>query len=172
MIRTRGIHHLALACKDMQRTVDFYTGVLGMTLSAALDLPNGWTHFFFDIGGGNQLAFFYFPGEREGHRGEQHPESPWKTLPSGAMHHVAFTVESVADLERAREDLLARGVDVTEVWDHGFCKSIYFKDPDGLQLELSVWMRAFNESDIDRSLVRPVGEGITGAIAGDAPDHG
>ncbi len=172
MIRTRGIHHLALVCKDMQRTIDFYTGVLGMTLSAALDLPNGWRHFFFDIGGGAQLAFFHFPGEREGQGGEQHPGAPWKTLPSGSMHHVAFTMESVADLERAREELLARDVRVTEVWDHGFCKSIYFTDPDGLQIELSAWVRAFNEGDIDRSLVRPVEEGIKGAIAAEAPDRG
>jgi hypothetical protein len=52
------------------------------------------------------------------------------------------------------------------------CKSISFTDPDGLPIELSAWVRAFNESDIDRSLLRPVEQGIKGAIAGDAPDRG
>jgi catechol 2,3-dioxygenase-like lactoylglutathione lyase family enzyme len=155
MIRTRGIHHLALVCKDMQRTVDFYTNVLGMKVSATLALENGWKHFFFDIGGGAQLAFFAFPGGREGQPGEQYPGAPWKTLPSGSMHHVALTMESVADLESAREELRARGVRVTEVQDHEFCKSIYFADPDGLQIELSAWVRALNERDVDPSLLRP-----------------
>jgi catechol 2,3-dioxygenase-like lactoylglutathione lyase family enzyme len=158
MIRTRGIHHLALVCKDMQRTVDFYTNVLGMNVSATLELENGWKHFFFDIGGGAQLAFFAFPGGREGQRGEQYPGAPSKTLPSGAMHHVALMVESVDDLSRAREELRARGVRVSEVWDHEFCKSIYFTDPDGIQIELSAWVRAFNERDVDPSLLRPAEE--------------
>lgn len=48
MIRTGGVHHLALVCQDMDRTVDFYTNVLGMKLSATLDnMPGGWKHFFF-----------------------------------------------------------------------------------------------------------------------------
>lgn len=155
MIRTQGVHHLALVCKDMQRTVDFYTNVLGMELSATLELPGGWQHFFFDMGGGNQLAFFYFPGAREGVRGEQYPGAPWKTLPSGTMHHLAFTVESVEALEQAREELMAQDIRVTDVWDHEFCKSIYFADPDGMQLELSAWVRPLGESDVDRSLLHP-----------------
>ena len=58
----RGINHLALVCKDMKRTVDFYTNVLGMPLIKTIDLPNGaGQHFFFDIGGGDALAFFWFP---------------------------------------------------------------------------------------------------------------
>jgi len=61
MIKTHGIHHLALVCKDMNRTVKFYTEVLGMTLTARLSLPGGAKHFFFDMGGGNQLAFFLLP---------------------------------------------------------------------------------------------------------------
>ena len=58
----RGINHLALVCKDMARTVDFYTNVLGMPLIKTLDLPGGrGQHFFFDIGNGDSLAFFWFP---------------------------------------------------------------------------------------------------------------
>ena len=57
-----GINHLALVCKDMARTVDFYTNVLGMPLIKTIDLPMGMgQHFFFDIGNGDSLAFFWFP---------------------------------------------------------------------------------------------------------------
>ncbi len=155
MIRTQGVHHLALVCRDMRRTVEFYTKILGMKPTATLQLPGGWQHFFFDMGGGNQLAFFYFPGGREGMKGEQYPGAPWKTLPSGTMHHIAFAVESVEELERAREELIAEGIRVTEVWDHEFCKSIYFQDPDGLQLELSAWVRPLDENDVDQSRLAP-----------------
>src|SRR6201995_5613375 len=58
----QGINHLALVCKDMARTVDFYTNVLGMPLTKTIDLPGGrGQHFFFDIGNGDSLAFFWFP---------------------------------------------------------------------------------------------------------------
>ncbi|MEE2672299.1 MAG: VOC family protein, partial [Myxococcota bacterium] len=58
----RGVNHLALVCKDMARTVDFYSNVLGMPLTKTLDLPGGMgQHFFFDMGNGESLAFFWFP---------------------------------------------------------------------------------------------------------------
>ncbi|HEX7460009.1 MAG TPA: VOC family protein, partial [Acidimicrobiales bacterium] len=58
----RGINHLALVCADMARTVDFYSGVLGMPLVKTIELPFGMgQHFFFDCGGGDCLAFFWFP---------------------------------------------------------------------------------------------------------------
>ena len=57
----RGINHLALVCEDMGRTVDFYEGVLGMPLTKTIALPGGGQHFFFDCGGGDSLAFFWFP---------------------------------------------------------------------------------------------------------------
>ena len=58
----RGVNHLALVCKDMKRTVEFYSGILGMPLTKTIELPNGMgQHFFFDIGKGDSLAFFWFP---------------------------------------------------------------------------------------------------------------
>ena len=58
----QGVHHLALTCRDMEKTVDFYSNVLGMPLVKTLDLPFGsGQHFFFDIGKGDALAFFWFP---------------------------------------------------------------------------------------------------------------
>ena len=57
-----GLNHLALVCSDMERTVDFYTNVLGMPLIKTIELPTGMgQHFFFDIGNGDCIAFFWFP---------------------------------------------------------------------------------------------------------------
>src|SRR5262249_231947 len=65
-----GINHLALVCKDMARTVDFYSNVLGMPLVKTIDLPQGMgQHFFFDIGNGDCLAFFWFPNAPEAQPG-------------------------------------------------------------------------------------------------------
>ena len=61
-----GVNHLALVCSDMKRTVEFYTQVLGMRLIKTINLPGGaGQHFFFDMGGGNALAFFWFPDAPE-----------------------------------------------------------------------------------------------------------
>ena len=61
----RGLNHVAMVCKDMDRTVDFYTNVMGMELVKTIDLPGGvGQHFFFSMGGRECLAFFLFtPGE-------------------------------------------------------------------------------------------------------------
>ncbi len=57
-----GVNHLALVSSDMQHTVDFYQGLLGMPLIKTIDLPRGMgQHFFFDLGNGDSLAFFWFP---------------------------------------------------------------------------------------------------------------
>jgi catechol-2,3-dioxygenase len=63
------------------------------------------------------------------------------------FYHFAFEAGSEAALEDKRRDLLARGIDVTEVVDHDWAKSIYFKDPNGLQLEYCVFTRNLNASD-------------------------
>ena len=68
-----GINHLALVCADMGRTVDFYSGALGMPLTKTIELPNGrGKHYFFDCGGGDQLAFFWFPEGPEAVTGKEY----------------------------------------------------------------------------------------------------
>ena len=108
----RGINHLALVCRDMQRTVDFYQGVLGMPLVKTIALPGGMgQHFFFDIGNGDCLAFFWFPNAPEAVPGVSSPAA----LPGvgdlatavGSMNHVALAVP--AD----RIEILRRGFDAT-----------------------------------------------------------
>ncbi len=162
----RGINHLALTCKDMKRTVEFYSGVLGMPLVKTIDLPGGrGQHFFFDIGNGDSLAFFCFPESPESQPGVTHPanlvgQGPITTA-NASMNHVAFGVPA-EKIEAYRERLAAAGIKVTEVINHddterqvslkvnekSFVRSIYFQDPDGIQLEFACWLREFHEGDV------------------------
>ena len=93
----RGINHLALVCRDMARTVEFYSGVLGLPLVKTIELPFGMgQHFFFDCGGGDCLAFFWFPDAPEPVPGvsapRARPDQGELTSAIGSMNHVAFSV--------------------------------------------------------------------------------
>ena len=119
----RGLHHVALVSSDVERTVDFYQRVLGFPLTEVMenrDYP-GSTHFFFDIGNGNAIAFFDFPGLDLG---------PYQEV-LGGLHHIAISMEPDR-WETVKGRLDSEGVDHVlhdEV-------SIYFSDPDGARLEL------------------------------------
>ncbi len=162
----RGINHLALVCSDMARTVDFYTDVLGMTLIKTIELPAGLgQHFFFDCGGGDALAFFWFPDAPEPEPGVSAPvDRPDRgplTSAIGSMNHVAFDV-APDKIEDYRDRLLAAGVECTEVANHDdselgiseamhpgvFVRSVYFLDPDGILLEFAAWTRPFGPGDV------------------------
>src|ERR1051325_1784368 len=104
--KLNGINHLALVCRDMERTVDFYTNVLGMPLIKTIELPMGMgQHFFFDIGNGDALAFFWFPNAPEAAPGvASAPALPGKgelTTAIASMNHVAFDVPA-AKIEEHR----------------------------------------------------------------------
>ena len=154
-----GINHLALVCEDMDRTIDFYTNVLGMPLTKTIDLPDGrGKHYFFDCGGGDQLAFFWFPDGPESVSAKEYRRI---TATPGTMNHVAFDV-APDKIEEYRERLIGLGIECTEVVNHDdsdkqasadvnattFVRSIYFKDPDGMQLEMAAWARALTANDV------------------------
>ena len=118
----RGINHLALVCRDMERTVDFYTNVLGMPLVKTIELPAGMgQHFFFDCGGGDCLAFFWFPDAPDGVPGisapAARPDQGDLTSAIGSMNHVAFDV-APEKMEEYRDRLVAAGIDCTEIANH------------------------------------------------------
>jgi catechol 2,3-dioxygenase-like lactoylglutathione lyase family enzyme len=119
----RGLHHTALVSGDVERTVDFYQGLLEFPLTEMIDNRDyaGSTHFFFDIGGGNLLAFFDFPGLDLG---------PYAEV-LGGLHHVAISVEP-ARWSALKAKLDAAGVD----YAHHSGTSLYFRDPDGARIEL------------------------------------
>ena len=154
-----GINHLALVCKDMDRTIDFYTNVLGMPLTKTIELPgNRGKHYFFDCGGGDQLAFFWFP---DGPDSVDAKELRRISSIPGTMNHVAFNV-APEKIDEYRERLLALGIECTEVVNHDdspkqvseevspstFVRSIYFRDPDGTQLEFAAWARPLTDADV------------------------
>jgi catechol 2,3-dioxygenase-like lactoylglutathione lyase family enzyme len=170
----RGINHLALVCRDMERTVDFYSNVLGMPLIKTIDLPAGMgQHFFFDCGGGDCLAFFWFPDAPAPAPGVSapvgRPDQGSLTSAIGSMNHVAFSVPEER-IDEYRDRLQAAGVDCTDVANHDdsewgisddlhpgvFVRSIYFQDPDGILLEFACWTRSFDESDVSHAPARAV----------------
>jgi catechol 2,3-dioxygenase-like lactoylglutathione lyase family enzyme len=119
----RGLHHTALISSDVERTVRFYQDVLGFPLTELIenrDYP-GSSHFFFDIGHGNLLAFFDFPGLDVGAYAEV----------LGGLHHMAISVEP-ARWQELVQRLTDAGV------EHAVHSgvSVYFRDPDGARIEL------------------------------------
>ena len=169
----KGVNHLALVCKDMAKTVEFYRDVLGMPLIKTIDLPGGHgQHFFFDIGNGDSLAFFWFPGAPAAVPGVSAPAE----LPGGrgdirsahgSMNHIAFNVPA-AKFDEYVEKLRARGIKMgrvlnhdnsptqvsDEVTPHVFVRSVYFFDPDGVMLEFAAWTHnGFTEADVAHEAV-------------------
>ena len=119
----RGLHHTALVSSDVEQTVRFYQDLLEFPLTELIenrDYP-GSSHFFFDIGNNNLLAFFDFPGLDQG---------PYQEV-LGGLHHLAISVEP-SRWERLRDKLTAAGVELAEHSD----VSLYFRDPDGARIEL------------------------------------
>lgn len=119
----QGVHHLALLSSDVERTIAFYQDVLEFPLTELFENRDyqGSTHFFFDIGNGNLLAFFDFPGLDLG---------PYAEV-LGSMHHLAI---SVAPDKHAY--LKAKLVEAGVTIDMDHITSIYFSGPDGERLEL------------------------------------
>ena len=146
------LHHLAYRCRDAQRTVDFYTKVLGLKYVAGLLPPETrstptWPlnepgqpkrkvvgepadsiHIFFELGDGSYLAFFDVASAPE----EAEDITPWW------VKHVAFETDSMEKLLAAKARLEAHGVQVLGPKDHDLCQSIYFMDPDGHRLEIAL----------------------------------
>ena len=119
----RGLHHAAVLCADVERTIRFYQDVLEFPLTDIFENRDykGSNHFFFDIGNGNLLAFFDFPGLDLG---------PYAEV-LGGLHHMAISVEP-AKWERLKRKLDEAGVP----YQHESGTSIYFRDPDGARMEL------------------------------------
>lgn len=132
----RGINHLALVTPDMDATVRFYAGVLGMRV-VATTMAGPMRHYFFEIAPQNTVAFFEVPGVETFDKGAGSP--PPLPIPI-QMDHLSFNLPDEDALEQLRKRLLAAGSEVTEVVDHGFVRSVYFTDNNGIALEASYWV--------------------------------
>lgn len=165
-MKTKGINHLALVCRDMAETVEFYTKVLKMPLVKTIQLPDGGQHFFFDCGGGNLLAFFWWDNAPDAAPGvasvADFPAKPMSAV--GSMNHVAFEMDE-AELEKSIVELKAAGVHVSvpvvvnhddsprgvseKMYPGVFVRSVYFTDPNGIMLEFACLTRELGKpSDI------------------------
>jgi glyoxylase I family protein len=122
----RGVHHLALICQDVEETIRFYQDFLGFPLVELVENRDyaGSSHFFFDIGNHNLLGFFDFPGH-------DHPAFS-ETI--GAVQHLAISI-SAEQFAAAKKKLDDAGVDYLGP-DRGVLDSMYFRDPNGVGLEL------------------------------------
>ena len=163
-MRTAGINHVALVCRDMRETVDFYTRVLAMPLVKTVELPGGGQHFFFDCGGGATVAFFWWPDGPPAAPGvasvRQFPHSAMTAV--GSMNHLAFHMAE-DELEAALVHLAEAGVSHTPVvvnhddskfgvardnHEGVFVRSVYFTDPNGIMLEFAAFTRELGPGDI------------------------
>ena len=132
------LHHLAFACRDLEETHAFYSGVLGLPLVHAevTEMRGGYLkHVFYDLGDGSCIAFFYLHGVGE-------PAEYDTAISTGLglpvwVNHVALrgTAEQV---EQVRARLAEQGRQSDMELDHGWSKSFYVTDPNGILVELCV----------------------------------
>lgn len=130
------LHHFAWRCKDAEQTRAFYEDLLGLPLVHVIRADNvpstgehcPYVHIFFELRDGSCVAFFDL--------GDDEAALPSPNTPAW-VNHLALKVGSLDSLARAKQRLEAAGVPVIGITDHGFVRSIYFFDPNGLRLELS-----------------------------------
>lgn len=125
-----GLHHITLVCTDAQRTVDFYTQVLGLRLvkkTVNFDAPESYHLYFGDKTGrpGTAVTFFEWPRAQKGSPG------------IGGTHHFALQVTDYDGLLKWKRRLTDSGCSVDGPLDRHYFKSIYFRDPDGVILEIA-----------------------------------
>ena len=130
------LHHYAYRARDAEETRHFYEDILGLPMYHIIQsdyVPSTgeycpYTHFFFRLQDGSFIAFFDL--------GDDMAAAPSPNTPAW-VNHIAFRVDSIAELEAMKARLEAHGVTVLGVTDHHIFKSIYFFDPNGVRLELS-----------------------------------
>src|SRR5262245_3887938 len=146
--RLDGVDHTARPTWKLRETVEFYRDVLGLPLIHTIS-ARGWgqpghpdfLHFFFDAGKGATIAFFYYIGT----------DRPDKFAPEDhyfySSNHTAWGVETEAELHLWRETLEKRGITVSPYTRHEILESIYFSDPNGYPLEVTLRLRDIHVID-------------------------
>ncbi len=149
-----GVNHTARPTWKLAETVAFYKDVLGLPLVHCVS-ARGWgpanhpdfLHFFFDSGNGSTIAFFYYIGDDQPEHLVHRPEYDNDAI------HTAWTVQTRDDLLAWRAQIESRGVKVMFQIEHEVIESIYFRDPNGYLLEITMPLRAFRPIDgIDAEL--------------------
>src|SRR3954452_7717938 len=141
----RGINHLALVTNNMDATVRFYHGVLGAELVATVGAPS-FRHYFFTFGDQCTVAFFEYADAKI------EPFSKPAGVPDPRaiqFDHLSFNLPDEEALLALRDRVKRSGSEITDVVDHGFIRSVYFTDPNGIALEASWWTLDATGRDAD-----------------------
>lgn len=146
----RGISHIGLSTLDLDKTREFYENVLGFkpVVADTIKVKEGGSlrHLFFDIGRDQLIAFLEPNGVQDVPASYDAGINRGLGVPAG-FYHFAFEAGSPAALAEKRDELRAKGVETTDIVDHGWAQSIYFKDPNGLSLEYCCAVRNLTEDD-------------------------
>jgi len=147
----KGVHHIGLATHDLDATLEFYEKVLDFEAKVCetIDPETGGCirHAFLDAGRGQLIAFME-PNDVKGLPADFDTGINRGLGIRGGMFHFAFWCDDEAELLERRRDLVGRGVEVTEVVDHSWCKSIYFRDPNHVQLEYCCYTAELDETHV------------------------
>ncbi len=129
-MQLRGLHHVTLICRDLNRTTAFYRDLLGLALvsEATNDDDPGTRHFYFGDAEGTPGTLLSFL---------EYPSLPPGTVGTGSTHHIALSVGSDEEQVAWRDYLRSRGIECTDVYDRGAMRSVYLRDPDGHILEIA-----------------------------------
>jgi catechol 2,3-dioxygenase-like lactoylglutathione lyase family enzyme len=144
----RGVDHTARPTWKLRETVTFYRDILGLPLIHTIS-ARGWghadhadfLHFFFDAGNGATIAFFYYIGTERPEK-YQPVEHPFSTAT-----HTAWAVDTMDELRQWKETLEGRGIPVSNYTRHEALESIYFRDPNGYPVEITLRLRDVEEVD-------------------------
>ena len=125
MFTCTNVDHIAINTDDMEATLQFYCGIMGMRLARTALTPDGRRHYNVEIGGGT--AFAVFDGA--------------KPLPEGApqsLNHLALVVATGEEFDDAYQRLQSHGVKVTDIIERSYGKTFYFHDPNGIRLQIEL----------------------------------
>ena len=128
MFKCTIVDHIGINTHDMEATLQFYCGVMGMRLARTALTPDGRRHYNVEIGGGN--AFAIFDGA--------------KPTPEGVpqhVNHLALVVATPQEFDEAYDRLQKHGVKVTDIIERSYGKTFYFHDPNGIRLQIELQVR-------------------------------
>ena len=141
MIKPNGIHHIAIMTADIKAQIAYFTDVLGCKLSAIFDMHGvpGAFHAFVHLNDHSYFSFVQMDdiADIPATIGITHAGTGAGKAAAGVMQHLAFNVDTEADLLAMRDRIRTKGINVMGPIDHGVCKSIYFAGPEGLTLEVA-----------------------------------
>jgi catechol 2,3-dioxygenase-like lactoylglutathione lyase family enzyme len=129
MFQCTHIDHVAINTNDMEATLQFYCGILGMRLARTTRTGDGRRHYNIEIGGGN--AFAVFDGAELPSEGERQ-----------RLNHMALPVATAEEFDEAYQRLKDHGVNVTDIIERSYGKTFYFQDPNGIRLQIELRTKA------------------------------